>query len=114
MSTSPCYETVSKFGGADSLRLEITPACFYLFPYHHLDMAKCESEKGGDTLTLSFLNRTVRMTGKNLRDLAIKIQRRDVESIKPKPDKYGVLASDEVWIKSIEIEDAKDSNGSRG
>lgn len=114
MSTSPCYEPCSKFGGADSLRLEITPTCFYLLPYHHLDIAKCESDKGSDTLTLSFLNHTVRMTGKNLRDLAIKIQRRDVESIKPKPDKYGVLTNDEVWIESIEIEDAKDSSESRG
>jgi len=114
MNTSSCYDSSSKFGGADSLRLEITPTCFYLLPYHHLDMAKWESEKGGDTLTLSFLNRTVRMTGKNLRDLAIKIQRRDVESVRPKPDKYGVLASDDIWIKSIEVEDAKDSNESRG
>lgn len=114
MNTSSCYDSSNKFGGADSLRLEITPTCFYLLPYHHLDMAKWESEKGGDTLTLSFLNRTVRMTGKNLRDLASKIQRRDVESVRPKPDKYGVLASDDIWIKSIEVEDAKDSNESRG
>jgi hypothetical protein len=114
MSTSPCYEPCSKFGGTESLRLEITPTCFYLFPYHHLDMAKCESDKGGDTLTLSFLNRTVRIMGKNLRDLAIKIQRRDVESVKPLPNKYGQLANDEVWIKSIEIEDAKEPAESRG
>ena len=114
MSTSPCFEPCSKFGGADSLRLEITPTCFYLLPYHHLDMAKCESDKGGDTLTLSFLNRTVRMTGKNLRDLGIKIQRRDVESVKPLPNKYNLLGSDEVWIKSIEIEDAKEPPESRG
>jgi len=114
MNTSSCYDPSSKFGGADSLRLEITPTCFYLLPYHHLDMAKCESNKGGDTLTLSFLNRTVRMTGKNLRRLAIDIQKRNVESVKPMPDKYGLLASDDVWIKSIEIEDAKEPPESRG
>ena len=107
MSESPCYEPCGKFGGADSLRLEINPACFYLLAYHHLDMAKFESNQGGDTLTLSFLNRTVRMTGKNLRRLAIKIQKREVESVKPMPDKYGVLATDEVWIKTIEIQDEK-------
>jgi len=109
MRTSPCYEPASKFGGADSLRLELTPACFYLLPYHHLDMAKCESDKGGDTLTLSFLNRIVRMTGKNLRELAIQIQRRNVESAKPMPDKYGLLANDDIWIKTIEIEDKEQS-----
>ena len=110
MSTSPCYESTSKFGGADSLRLELTPACFYLLAYHHLDMAKFESDKGGDILTLSFLNRTVRITGKNLRDLAINIQKRNVESVKPMPNKYGSLATDDVWIKAIEIEDKREQN----
>ncbi len=108
MSTSPCYESTSKFEGADSLRLEVSPACFYLLAYHHLDMAKFESDKGGDILTLSFLNRTVRMTGKNLRRLAINIQKRNVESVKPMPDKYDLLANDDVWIKTIEIEDEKE------
>lgn len=108
MNESPCYEQCSSFGGADSLRLEITPACFYLLAYHHLDMAKCESDKGGDMLTLSFLNRTVRITGKNLRRLAIKIQKREVESVKPMPDKYALLANDDVWVKAIEIEDEKE------
>lgn len=108
MKNSPCYEPCSKFGGADNLRLELTPACFYLLSYHHFDMAKFESEKGGDILTLSFLNRTVRITGKILRELAIEVQRRNVESVKPMPDKYGSLASGEVWIKMIEIEDKRE------
>jgi hypothetical protein len=110
MKTSLCYEPSRDFGGADSLRLELTPACFYLLSYHHFDMAKFESEKGSDILTLSFLNRTVRITGKNLRDLTIEIQRRNVESVKPMPDKYGSLASGEVWIRTIEIEDKREQN----
>ena len=110
MSTSPCYESSSNFGGADSLRLELTPACFYLLAYHHLDMAKFESDKGGDTLTLSFLQRTVRITGKNLRRLAINIQKRNIEWVKQMPDKYGSLATDDVWVKAIEIEDKKEQN----
>lgn len=107
MNTSPCYERASKNGGADSLRLEVSPACFYLLAYHHLDMAKFESDKGSDILTLSFLNRIVRITGKNLRRLAINIQERNIESVQPKPDKYSTLANDDVWIKTIEIEDEK-------
>lgn len=108
MSTSPCYESTSKFEGADSLRLEVNPACFYLLAYHHLDMAKFESDKGGDILTLSFLNRTVRITGKNLRRLAINIQKRNIEWVKPLPDKYDVLANDDAWIKAIEVGDNKE------
>ena len=108
MSLSPCYSKSQNFDASEGLRLELTPACFYLLSYHHLDMAKFESEKGGDTLTLSFLQRTVRITGKNLRDLAVHIQMRNVESIKPMPDKYGSLATDDVWVKAIEIEDKKE------
>jgi hypothetical protein len=105
MNTSPCFTTSTKFGGADSLRLELTPVCFYLLFYHHLDEVKFESDKGGDRLTLSFLNRSVGITGKNLRRLALEIQRRNVESVKPMPDRYGSLAdSDDVWIKAIEME----------
>jgi len=107
MRESPCFESTGNFGSAESLRLEVSPACFYLLGYHHLDMAKFESDKGRDTLTLSFLNCTVRMTGKNLRRLAIKIQKREIESVKPMPDKYDPLANDEVWIKAIEIKEEK-------
>jgi hypothetical protein len=71
-------------------------------------MAKFESDKGGDILTLSFLNRTVRITGKNLHRLAINIQKRNIESVKQMPDKYCVLANDDVWIKTIQIEDEKE------
>ena len=108
MSLSPCYSKSQNSGAAEGLRLELTPACFYLLSYHHLDMAKFESDKGSDVLTLSFLNRTVRIIGKNLRELAIAVQRRNVESVKPMPDRYGTLANDDVWVKAIEIEDKKE------
>lgn len=110
MSTSPCFETSTKFDGTDSLRLEINPTCFYLLPYHHLDLVKYESDKGGDIITLSLLNRTVRITGKNLRRLAIDIQRRSIESVKPLPDKYGALVADAAWIKTIEILEQKENS----
>jgi hypothetical protein len=110
MSLSPCYSNCNNAGGADGLRLELTPACFYLLSYHHLDMAKFESDKGSDVLTLSFLRRTVRITGKNLRALAMDIQRRNAESVKPMPDRYGSMADNAVWVKTIEIEDEKEQS----
>jgi hypothetical protein len=69
-----------------------------------------QKAKGDDILILSFLNRTVRTTGKNLRRLAINIQMRNVEWVKPMPDKYDSLANDYVWIKTIGIEDKKEQN----
>jgi hypothetical protein len=108
MSLSHCYSKSQNSGAAEGLRLELTPTCFYLLSYHHLDIAIFESDKGSDTLTISFLNRTVRITGKNLRELAIDIQRRNVESVKPMPDRYGSIGSGDAWVKTIEIEDKKE------
>jgi hypothetical protein len=54
------------------------------------------------------LNRTVRIKGKNLRNLGVALQMWGVESIKPMADRYSSLAAGEDgWVKSIEIEENK-------
>jgi hypothetical protein len=94
----------------DNLRLEMEAKSFYLLPYHHLELVKFESGEGLDTLTLSFLNRTVCITGKNLRDLALALQDRAVEFVKPVPvfDRYSSLARNEASVKAIEIKENKE------
>lgn len=93
----------------DNLRLELTPNCFYLLPYHHLEVAKFESGHDGDMIALSFVNHNVKIAGRNLRALAIGFQERAVEWVMPVPEKYS-----EVWesarglIQSIEIEKPED------
>ena len=93
----------------DSLRLEMNPKSFLLLPYHHLEFVTFEAGDE-DTLTLSFLNRTVTITGKNLRDLGLALQDRCVEFVKPLPalDKYSSLVRNECSVKAIEIEDKKE------
>jgi hypothetical protein len=54
------------------------------------------------------LNRTVRLIGKNLRELGIALQALNVEFIKPMAQRYSSLSSGDVWIKAIEIEDKKE------
>jgi hypothetical protein len=94
----------------DNLRLEMDAKSFYLLPYHHLELVTFESGEGLDTLTLSFLNRTVRITGKNLRDLGLALQDRAVEFVKPVPvfDRYSSLARNEASVKAIEIKENKE------
>jgi hypothetical protein len=94
----------------DSLRLELNPKCFCLLSYHHLEFARFESAQNEDVITMLFLDRTVRITGKNLRALGLALQERTVEFIKPLPERYSSLASDDVSVKSIEIEDKKEQN----
>ena len=89
----------------DHLRVEIDASCFYLFPYHHMELAKFESGEGKDTITISFLNRRVRISGTNLRDWAVALQTRTVESIKPVPARYAALGSEGGAVEAIEIED---------
>ena len=94
----------------EHLRLELNPKSFYLLPYHHLELVKFEAGEGLDTLTLSFINRTVQITGKNLRDLGLALQDRAVEFVKPVPvfDRYSSLARNEASVKAIEIKDGKE------
>jgi hypothetical protein len=75
-----------------------------------LELVKFEAGEGLDTLTLSFLKRTVLITGKNLRELGLALQDRAVEFVKPMPvfDRYSSVAGKEASIKAIEIEENKE------
>ena len=104
-----CYhlsrEVMGNHVPLDNIRLELTPTCFYLLPYHHLEVAEFESAQNGDTISLSFVSHKVRITGRNLRDLAIAFQERAVVSVTPVPEKYGALReSVQGLVDSIQIE----------
>jgi hypothetical protein len=108
-TVSPCYKfsrsVVGEHVPLDSLRLELSPTRFCFLSYHHLDIAIFESATDRDTLTISFLNHQVRIAGTNLRELAVAIQSRSVESIKPMPGRYsGAKAAEAGFVESIEVE----------
>jgi len=113
---NPCYERHVGMNGSaapmDCLRLEPNPKCFWLLSYHHLEFAAFESAQGEDIITMSFLNRTVRIKGKNLRELGLALQHHTVEFIKPLPERYLPLSgdADEVLVKTVEINDRTDGD----
>ena len=105
---SPCFQIrrgVNGFAASiDILRLEVSPSCFYLLSYHHLEIAKFESAKDRDSITISFLNREVKIAGRSLRQLALSLQERAVEYIKPAPTRYsGIAGSEGGFVESIEV-----------
>jgi hypothetical protein len=111
-TNSPCYKLGRHVNSdpvpMDSLRLEVSTDCFYGLSYHHIELVKFESAHDVDIITISFLNRTVRIKGKNLRNLGVALQARCVEFIKPMAERYSSLAAgEEGWVKTIEIEDNK-------
>jgi len=114
---NPCFQrrtgVNSNPAPVDFLRLELNPKNFFLLPYHHLELVKFEDSGGQDTITLLFLNRTVCITGKSLRVLALGLQDRSVEFVKPLPERYASLVGDEATVRTIEIQDAKEPAESR-
>ena len=109
---NPCFKRRTGVNGnatpVDNLRIELDSKSFHLLPYHHLEMVTFEAGDGRDTLTLMFLNRNVRIAGKNLRDLGLALQDRSVEFVKPLPERYALLAGSDVSVKAIEIQDNKE------
>jgi hypothetical protein len=112
---SPCYKLGRHVNSEpvpmDNLRLEISTDCFYVLSYHHVELVKFESTQGADIITISFLNRTVRIKGKSLRNLGVALQARNVESIKPMAERYSSLAAGEDgWVKTIEMLEQKEDS----
>jgi hypothetical protein len=112
---SPCYYIRRGVNNnpapVDNLRLEVDSNSFYLLPCHHLELVKFEAGEGQDTLTLSFIKRTVFIKGKNLRELALALQDRCVEFVKPMPvfDRYSSLSIKEGSVKTIEIQENQEN-----
>jgi hypothetical protein len=110
-NTYPCYKLsrtiVDNHIPLDNLRLETSPTRFCVVPYHHLEFAEFESAQSEEVITLQFLNRSVRIRGRNLRTLGEALQERTVESINPLPERYEPLVSGEVRVTTIEITDNK-------
>lgn len=112
-TSSPCYKLGRHVNGdqlpLDNLRLETSTNCFYRLSYHHVELLKFESTQDADIITISFLNRTVRIKGKKLRDLGIALQHRHIEFIKPVPERYASLSpGEDGFVKSIEILEQKE------
>jgi hypothetical protein len=111
---SPCYQLGRSVVGnvipLDNLRLETSPDVFCGLPYHHVEFTKFASTQDLDTITLLCLNRTIRITGKNLRNLGIALLARSVESISPLPERYASLPfGEDGCVKSIEILEQKEA-----
>ena len=114
-ATSPCYNLSRSVMGEnvpmDNLRLEVNQESFYLLPYHHLEFGKFDSDKERDTLALSFIGHQVRIEGRNLRELAVALQKRAVESICQMPGRYSAATGNQAgFVESIEVKANEERN----
>lgn len=108
---SDCYSAGS--GAKASLRIETTASSFFALPYHQLERVDFNSANGVDTVTVSFITCTVRVTGKKLCLVAAYIAKQEAESINitPKnspPPQNAPLGYDSARIDKIEVVERKE------
>ena len=103
----------NKDAQAQCLRAELSDDNSFILPYTHLTFAEMKREEGRDVLTASFMSHDLRIVGKNLRELAISLQRLAVDWIKPAPARYAALvSSDAVFVETIQVSEAGSDDAS--
>ena len=106
-----CYSTIGS--GARSLQIKTTASSFFALPYHQLERVDFNSTNGVDTVTVSFITCTVRVTGKKLCLVAAYIAKQEAESINvtPKassPPSTDTRLHDAARIDKIEVVERKE------
>jgi hypothetical protein len=85
------------------LRVELAGGTFFVLPYQHLICVRFEPGTD-DTINVAIARHEVRITGKNLCELALAFQKLAVEWVKELPPRYATTANrDTVWITGIAV-----------
>ena len=85
-------ESWAKDTQAQALRLELADESCYLFPYAHLIFASLERSDNEELLRVSFTTHEIHIHGRNLRSLALAVQKLSVDWIRELPSRYQELA----------------------
>jgi hypothetical protein len=97
-----CYSTAS-YGTSAGLRIETTASSFFALPYHQLEKVEFESSDEKDTVIVSFVTCTVRITGKKLRRMAAQIATQEVQSMNATPKNSPPPEKNLARIDKIEV-----------
>lgn len=85
------------------LRVELADGTTFLLPYQHLVCVRFEPGTD-DTINVAIARHEVKITGKNLRELALAFQKLAVDWVKELPARYAATANHEnVCITSIKV-----------
>lgn len=96
----------NKDAQAQCLRVELSDGSFLIFPYTHLSFAKMEHQENRDILTISFTTHDLQVTGKNLHELGVALQKLSVDWIREAAVRYAKLIPfDAVFIETIEAKE---------
>jgi hypothetical protein len=86
------------------LKIDVAPGESFLFPYQHFSHAQHTRTADGETLSISFGEHEVVVTGKHLAEIVAAIQELAVERISVAPQRYSLLTQgEEPRVARIEI-----------
>ncbi len=107
-------ESWAKDAQAQALRVELADESWFLFPYAHLVYASLQRIEAEEQLCISFTTHEIHARGRNLRALALAIQKLSVDWIRELPPRYeGLAVPDGAFIGRIEIKDSAAENEQR-
>ena len=90
------------------LRVELADGTFFALPYQHLVCVGFEPGTD-DTINLTIARHEVKITGKNLRELALAFQRFTVDWVRELSARYSQAEMEGVCIASIKVDAARGS-----
>ncbi|MDQ3621318.1 MAG: hypothetical protein M3463_02360 [Verrucomicrobiota bacterium] len=87
---------------------------WFVFPYAHLLVASLQREGNKELLKVCFTTHEVLVRGRNLRALALALQKFSADWIRELPPRYeGLVVPDGAFVEKIEVkESASGSDGS--
>lgn len=96
----------NKDAHAQSLRVELADGSFHVFPYSRVHFARFECAANQDTLHVSLETHEIQITGQNLRELGLALQKFAVDWVKELPARQSPVTDDDrAWIKSIAVKE---------
>ena len=93
----------NRAGQPRCLRVELADGTFFVLPYQHLVCVRFEPGTD-ETINITISGHEVKITGKNLRELALAFQKFTVDWVKELPGRFVAAANGEgVHIASIAV-----------
>jgi hypothetical protein len=100
---------------AQALRVDLQSGVFFILPYSQFAFAHFARETDRETLRVSFATHDVRVSGRNLREIGIALQKLAVDWMREVPARYVTLAEKgSAFIERIEITEVSEGESHRG
>jgi hypothetical protein len=94
---------------AQALRVDLQSGVFFVLPYSHFAFAHFASEADCETLRVSFATHDVCVSGRNLRELGLALQKLTVDWIREAPARYaGLSETGSAFIERIDINEVSE------